>query len=427
VYAQRYNAAGIPQGSEFHVNTFTPQLQFDSSVAMDAAGNFVIVWQNATVPETRRDVFGQRYNAAGVPQGDEFRVNADTNGSFFDPSIAVDADGDFAVVFTGRLGAPGTQQDVFARRYDESGLPQGQDFRVNTFTTDHQRRVAVAMARDGEFAVAWESLSQRTPNFYSMHAQRYDAAGIAVGGEFQVSTNPIAPPPNNNVEHTMAMDTDGDFVVAWANYGRDGSSYGVYAQRFGAVTAPAPAPTISASSFHFQTAPHRLRFAFDQNVSASLGTDDLVLQNLTTQQTIPSSALSLTYDTSTNTATFTYNGNVLPDGRYRATLLAAGITNAGGTPIAADHVFEFFFLRGDANHDARVNLQDFNILAGNFGQTPRDFAQGDFNYDSVVNLHDFNILAGRFGQALGPAPGGAPLRDADEGEELRGHLDKLLE
>ena len=47
----------------------------------------------------------------------------------------------------------------------------------------------------------------------------------------------------------------------------------------------------------------------------------------------------------------------------------------------------------------RVNLDDFNVLAANFGQSPRDFTQADFNYDGVVNLKDFNILAGRFGSA----------------------------
>ena len=54
-------------------------------------------------------------------------------------------------------------------------------------------------------------------------------------------------------------------------------------------------------------------------------------------------------------------------------------------------------LAGDANHDGRVNLQDFNRLAAHFGQSPRDFTQGNFNYDSVVNLQDFNRLAARFG------------------------------
>jgi hypothetical protein len=428
VYAQRYSAVGVPQGNEFHVNTFTPALQFDSSVAMDAAGNFVIVWQNATNPDTRRDVFGQRYNAAGVAQGEEFQINVDTNGSYFDPSVVMDLDGDFAVAFTGRLGPLGSQQDVFARRYDESGIPQGDEFRVNTFTSDHQRRAAIAMTPSGAFVVAWESLSQDTANFYSMYAQAYDAGGQPVGGELRVSASPITPPPNNLAEHTMAMDADGDFVVAWANYGRDGSSYGVYAQRFaGSFTPVAPAPTVNSSSFLFATAPHRLRFTFDQDVSASLGTNDIVVVNLTTQQTIPSSDLSLSYDAATNTATFSYvpGNGALPDGNYRATLLASGITNPDGTPLAANHVFEFFFLRGDANHDGRVNLQDFNILATNFGQSPRDFTQGDFNYDSVVNLQDFNILAIQFGRILGPAARGQAERDADDRDELPELLDEL--
>jgi hypothetical protein len=83
--------------------------------------------------------------------------------------------------------------------------------------------------------------------------------------------------------------------------------------------------------------------------------------------------------------------------------------------MAADHVLNFFFLIGDANHDARVNLQDFNVLAANFGQSLRDFTQGDFNYDSVVNLLDFNILAGRFGRVLVPGATGAPAADGFAG------------
>jgi hypothetical protein len=143
-------------------------------------------------------------------------------------------------------------------------------------------------------------------------------------------------------------------------------------------------------------------------VSSSLSTSDLVLQNLTSGQTIPAGQLTVSYDAVTDTATFSYTGNasgiigVLPDGNYRATLLAAGITNATGTPMGANHVFDFFFLNGDADRDGRVNLNDFTILAGNFGQVPRTFSQGDFNYNSIVNLDDFTILAGKFGTAVGP-------------------------
>ena len=74
----------------------------------------------------------------------------------------------------------------------------------------------------------------------------------------------------------------------------------------------------------------------------------------------------------------------------------------------------------DANHDATVNLTDFNILAQNFGQTPRTFTQGDFNYDGRVNLSDFNILAQHFGTVLSTGRSGASSIGSgahDDGED----------
>jgi lysophospholipase L1-like esterase len=165
-------------------------------------------------------------------------------------------------------------------------------------------------------------------------------------------------------------------------------------------------PTVASSSFAYATAPHRLAVTFRGNVSGSLGTDDLLLENLTTSQTVPPCSMSLAYNTGTNTATFTFpafEDGVLPDGRYRATVRAAGITDNAGNPMPADHVINFLFLVGDANNDGAANLDDFNVLAANFGQSGRDFTQGDFNYDGLVNLTDFNLLAGRFGATVAPA------------------------
>ena len=165
---------------------------------------------------------------------------------------------------------------------------------------------------------------------------------------------------------------------------------------------------------HFESAPHQLRFQFDRDVGDSLGTDDLLVQNLSTGQAIPSSEFALVYDLASNLATFTYTGTtagitgMLPDGRYTATLLAAGVTTVQGAPLAADHVLNFRFLQGDANNDGTVNLADFNILAQNFGIPNRTFSQADFNYDGATNLSDFNILAARFGQVLTAQPARLP-------------------
>ena len=92
------------------------------------------------------------------------------------------------------------------------------------------------------------------------------------------------------------------------------------------------------------------------------------------------------------------------------------VTDPTGNALGADLALEFTFLRGDVNGDGRVNLQDFNVLAANFGKRERLFTQGDLNYDGVVNLTDFNLLAGAFGATAGQAPSASHSSAADEDE-----------
>ena len=162
-------------------------------------------------------------------------------------------------------------------------------------------------------------------------------------------------------------------------------------------------PTVAAASFAFESAPHALSFTFRGNVSQSLSESSFTIQNLTTDTPVPTESMQLDYDLPTDTATLTFpgfSGGILPDGKYRATLHADGVTDANGNPMPADFEYYFFFLRGDANHDASVNLLDFNIVSANFNQSMQTFSGGDFNYDGVVNLLDFNILAARFNTEL---------------------------
>ncbi len=373
IYARRYNSAGVPQGDEFRVNTYTTDNQQSPRVALDGDGDFIVAWSSDNQDGASQGVYAQRYDSTGVAQGGEFRVNTYTISRQFAPCVGIDPDGESVVAWSSR-GQDGSGYGVYAQRYGESGAPQGEEFRVNTHTTGDQLATSVAVDTQGNFVVVWHSFAQDGSG-QGVYAQRYDSRGEPHGPEFRVNTYTL----NSQRNGTVAMDAEGDFVVAWQGYGPDGSGYDMYAQQYSVF------PTINTASFLFATAPHRLQFTFDENVSASLGTDDVVLQNLTTGQTIPSTDLAVAYEIATNTATFNYTGNaggiagVLPDGNYRATRLAAGVTTPNGNPLPADHVLNFFFLQGDANHNGIVNLADFNILASNFGQMPRDFTQGDFN------------------------------------------------
>ena len=76
-----YNANGGAQGNEFQVNTYTAANQEHPSVAMDAAGDFVVTWQIAGEDGSGYGIFAQQYNAAGAAQGSEFEINAYTPGN----------------------------------------------------------------------------------------------------------------------------------------------------------------------------------------------------------------------------------------------------------------------------------------------------------------------------------------------------------
>ena len=104
-------------------------------------------------------VFGQRFNAAGLPQGSEFQVNSYTTGSQGCPAVASDASGNFVVVWTSS-GQDGSGYGVFGQRFDASGLPQGSEFQVNSYTTGYQSYPAVASDANGNFVVVWESYGQ---------------------------------------------------------------------------------------------------------------------------------------------------------------------------------------------------------------------------------------------------------------------------
>ena len=131
---------GRAVSSEFLVTTFTESDQQYSKVAMNAAGDFAIVWEsyqdrpaNTTATDAANSfgVYGQRFVRTSLigtspnigPNGeylDEFRANTTTDGDQRYPSIAMDDNGDFLVVWSGNGTRPGQtdSQGVFMQRFD---------------------------------------------------------------------------------------------------------------------------------------------------------------------------------------------------------------------------------------------------------------------------------------------------------------------
>jgi hypothetical protein len=204
IFGQRYDDAGAPLGVEFQVNTFTTGYQNLPSVAADAAGNFVVAWYSIV---SSAEIMARRYDDTGAPIGGEFQVNTYTTGYRSYASVAADGAGNFVVIW---VNAPTfSTSEIAGRRYDNTGTPLGDEFQVNSYTTNLQRNPSVAFVAPGGFVVTWASMQDG--DGWGIFAQRYDGAGTPLGGEFQVNSYTTG----DQFGPTLAALPSG-FVIAWA-------------------------------------------------------------------------------------------------------------------------------------------------------------------------------------------------------------------
>ncbi|MEB3214115.1 MAG: Calx-beta domain-containing protein [Leptolyngbyaceae bacterium] len=227
VYARRFDSNGNALGSQFLVNTTTTNAQDTPAIAMNADGRFVITWESFDQDGDGDGVYAQVYDSLGNEVGGEIAVNTTTTDEQGDPVVGIDANGNFVIAWTDRNPADSTSGAVRARRFDSAGNPLGSQFLVNTTTTDAQDTPAIAMNANGDFVIAWESFNQDGDG-EGVYAQRYSNTGAAVGGEIAVNTTTSS----NQDDPSVAIDAAGNFLVAWESFGQDGSSDGVYGQYF---------------------------------------------------------------------------------------------------------------------------------------------------------------------------------------------------
>ena len=245
VWYQPFRADGAPKGKPRRVSNSRASEQYPR-ITVGAGGSFVIVWEGGPFEDT--SVFGRRFNADGSPRGGRFRLNANTAGKQYAPTVALAPDGSFVVAWTTEpFYYSDESSDVYARRFDAAGQPLGPDFLVNNVTTlDEQLFPAVTMSASGDFVILWDSWTGEG-TFFDVYARRFAANGIPQGDEF-----PLTEGPTSEEWLALWMAGDGAFVVLWGVRGNEPVPYftnGIFGQRFAASGKPI------GKAFRFDLAP----------------------------------------------------------------------------------------------------------------------------------------------------------------------------
>ena len=161
-----------------------------------------------------------------MPLWAEFQINSFTTSNQDFPMISHDSAGGFVVAWASET-QDGSLYGIFGQRFGSSGSKVGGEFQVNSFTLNFQTKPAISHDSAGGFVVAWQSYTQDGSSD-GVFGQRFNSSGSKVGGEFQVNSF------TTSIQHFPAISHDfaGGFVVAWQSNNQDGPSDGIFGQRF---------------------------------------------------------------------------------------------------------------------------------------------------------------------------------------------------
>ena len=159
IVARVFSPQGQPIGDEFTVNTAT-HFCGNPSVASLANGGFVAVWsENSGRRPASWDVFSRVFQADGTTTQDAVQVNTYTVGDQYQPRVA--SVGGLQMAVWTSLGQDGSWEGVYGRLL-VAGIPAGEEIRVNNSTASKQLSPVVAAWPDGRFLAVWSGIARGT-------------------------------------------------------------------------------------------------------------------------------------------------------------------------------------------------------------------------------------------------------------------------
>jgi len=227
VYSQLFDPNGSGLGAETRVDTDIYDCRYPE-VAMDAAGNFAVVWMR---DRSNHPIMARLFDPNGVARTDPFQVNTARVASVTRPAIAMNTAGCFVITWDGDPNRA-SADDIHARLYDPNGTPLSEPFGVNTMREGAQQWPQVAINDANEFVIVWEHDTGDPDAATEIFARRFGLDGEPLTEQSQLNAHT----PGKQREPDIAMTEEGSFVAIWESDDQDGSGYGIFAH----VEPPAP-------------------------------------------------------------------------------------------------------------------------------------------------------------------------------------------
>ncbi len=223
IYAQRLNAAGVPQWATDGVAICAEvNGQYSLRLTTDGSGGAVLAW--ADHRNGSYDIYAQRVSSSGTVQwiANGVEICASTLANY-DLQISSDSLGGALITWTDNRSG---NADIYAQRVNSSGVAQWPANGVAICTTPQAQDYS-QLTGDGSSGaiITWVDNRSGPSDIYS---QRVNSSGVV-----QWATNGVAICAATGGQYypQLASDGSGGVIIAWADDRNSYSSYGdIYAQ-----------------------------------------------------------------------------------------------------------------------------------------------------------------------------------------------------
>jgi hypothetical protein len=163
---------GLPEGDPIPLNGSDLLFRKLPSAALDAAGNFLVAWEEENAAGTD-DIVAARFSSSLEPLEPPFVLNDTTDGQQAEPWVSSDDSGNTVVVWTSYSEDDEVAGDIYGKRLDSLGQPVESEFLVSTDNQNNQFMSQVQLDGDGGFVVAWtEELVTDPPSLSAVASVR---------------------------------------------------------------------------------------------------------------------------------------------------------------------------------------------------------------------------------------------------------------
>ncbi|HEX7181598.1 MAG TPA: hypothetical protein VF756_07125 [Thermoanaerobaculia bacterium] len=238
VSARFYTVNGAPRGADAPVSRNAGLDQYDASVAVNAQGIYAVAWSEVG-DDNNSEIFVQRFRSTGQALGAAIRVNVDEPTAplsplDFEPAIAASRDGGFVVAWV-RFIPPGattegTRPEVMVRRFNSNGAPLGAPAKLSTGLL-LGTRPDICVDTANRAVVVWTIVDAIRP--FEPSKKGVVMRRVAPAGTPLGAELRVAPPTADDSQAAVSCGNGGTFVVVWSSDQAPASSaMDILAQRF---------------------------------------------------------------------------------------------------------------------------------------------------------------------------------------------------